>query len=189
MVDRRASHNQKKAAKEEGVVLYQDESSFQQSGTFHRSWAEVGRGFQVLSPPVRKSAKVMGAVRIGKNPKWHSRFVPWFNADSFLAFLKQLVRYYNGDKIHLITDNVPYHKAPKIREWLEDKEDLIELHFLPPYAPKLNAVEYIWRKTKKSITHNKYFPKFQDLKQALARRFNRFQGNPASIRNTIPNFA
>lgn len=169
--------------------MYQDESSFQQSGTFHRSWALVGVGFHVLSPPVRKSAKVMGAVRIGADPKWHSRFVEWFNADTFLDFLKQLLRYYDGTKVHLITDNVPYHKAPKVLEWLEGKENLIELHFLPPYAPKLNAVEHIWRKTKKAITHNRFFPEFQDLRQALARRFNRFQGNPASLRSVIPHFA
>jgi hypothetical protein len=104
------------------VVLYQDEASFQQAGTIHRGWAPVGVGFQVLTPPVRKSAKVMGAVRIGENPKWHFRFVPWFNADSFVDFLTQLVRYYGGTKIHLITDNVPYHKSPKVREWLNGKE-------------------------------------------------------------------
>ena len=170
-------------------MLYQDESSFQQSGTVHRSWAPVGVGFHVLTPPVRKSAKVMGALRIGEDPKWHSRFVEWFNADSFVDFLKQLVRYYDGTKIHLITDNVRYHKATQVWEWLEDKGDLIELHFLPPYAPKLNAVEYVWKKTKKSITHNRYFARFQDLKGALARRFNRYQGNPASLRTVVPHFA
>jgi len=189
MVNPGASRNKKKAKKEKGVVLYQDESSFQQSGSFHRSWAQVGVGFYVMTPPVRKSAKVMGAVRIGKTPKWHSLFVEWFNADSFIAFLKQLVRYYHGTKVHLITDNVPYHKAPKVRNWLQGKEDLIELHFLAPYSPKLNAVEYLWKKTKKAITHNRYFAKFQNLKQALARRFNRFQGNPASLRTAIPHFA
>jgi transposase len=171
------------------VLLYQDEASFQQSGTIHRGWAPVGVGFQVLSPPVRKSAKVMGAVRIAEHPKWHFRFVPWFNADSFLDFLTQPVRYYKGTKIHLITDNVPYHKAPKVREWLEGKEHLIELHFLPGYAPKLNAVEYVRRKTKKTMTHNRYFSRFEDLKQALARRFNRYQGNPASLKTTVPHFS
>jgi transposase len=171
------------------VLVYQDEASFQQSGTIHRGWALRGVGFQVLTPPVRKSAKVMGAVRIGENPKWHFRFVPWFNGDSFVDFLVQLVRYYDGTKIHLITDNVGYHKSPKVRAWLQGKERIIELHYLPAYAPKLNAVEYIWKKTKKTITHNRYFRRFEDLKQALARRFNRFQGNPASLRSTVPHFA
>ena len=131
----------------------------------------------------------MGAMRTGDDPQWHSRFVEWFNADSFLAFLKLLVRYYEVTKVHLITDNVRYHKAPKILEWLKGKEDAAELDFLLPYAPKLNAVEYIWRKTKKTIAHNRYFQKFQDLKRALALRFNRFQGTAASPRTSIPHFA
>jgi transposase len=170
-------------------VLYQDEAVFQQAGTVIRTWALVGIGIHVLSPPVRKSVKVMGAVRVGANPQWHSRFVEVFNAATFIEFLNQLLRYYRGTKIHLITDNAQYHKSPTVRRWLEGKEDLIELHFLPPYSPNLNAVEYLWRKTKRAITHNKFFPNLKDLKDALARRFNRFQGNPASLRTAIPHFA
>jgi putative transposase len=170
-------------------VLYGDEAVFQQAGTVIRTWALVGIGIHVLSPPVRKSIKVMGAVRIGARPQWHSRFVKVFNAETFIEFLGQLVRYYRGNKVHFITDNAPYHKSPKVREWLKGKEDLIEFHFLPAYSPKLNAVEYVWRKTKRAITHNKFFPRLQDLKAALARRFNRFQGNPASLKSAIPYFA
>ena len=44
----------------------------------------------------------------------------------------------------------------------------------PAYSPNLNAVEYIWRKTKRAITHNRFFRKLQDLKEAPARRFNGF---------------
>lgn len=50
-------------------MLHQDESTFQQSGTFHRSWALVGVGFHVLSPTVRKSARVVGTVKTGKEPE------------------------------------------------------------------------------------------------------------------------
>ena len=170
-------------------MLYQDEAVFQQAGTVIRTWALVGIGIHVLSPPVRKSIKVMGAVRIGADPQWHSRFVEVFNAETFIEFLEQLLRYYCGTKIHLIADNAQYHKSPKVRDWLKGKDDLIELHFLPAYSPKLNAVEYIWRKTKRAITHNKFFPKLYDLRQALARRFNRFRANPASLRSPIPHFA
>jgi transposase len=143
----------------------------------------------VLSPPVRKSTKVLGAVRIGDKPQWHSRFVKVFNAETFIEFLIQLVEYYRGTKVHFITDNAPYHKSPKVREWLKGKEDLIEFHFLPAYSPKFNALEYNWRKTKRAITHNKFFPRLQDLKEALAGRFNRSQGNPGSLRSAIPYFA
>lgn len=169
--------------------MYLDEASFQQSGTVHRSWAPVGMGFYVLTPPVRKSAKVIGAVQIGKAPKWHFRLVDWFNTDSFIAFLEQLLLHYGGTKVHLITDNAKYHKGPKVQKWLQGKESLIELHYIPPYSPKLNAVEYLWKKTKKATTHNRYFAKFDELIQALCREFTRFQGNPASLRTTVPHFA
>jgi len=169
--------------------VYGDEASFQQSGTVHRSWAPVGKGFYVFAPPVRKSAKVIGAVQIGKAPKWHFRLVDWFNADSFIAFLDQLLQHYNGTKIHFITDNAKYHKGPKVRDWLNGKEALIELHFIPPYSPKLNAAEYLWKKTKKATTHNRYFAKFDELIEALNQQFARFQRSPASIRTTIPHFA
>lgn len=170
-------------------MVYQDEAVFQQAGTVIRTWALVGIGVKILSPPVRQSIKVMGAVRIGPNPQWHSRFVKVFNAETYIEFLNQLIGYYRGTKVHLITDNAPYHKAPKVRDWLKGKEALIEFHFLPSYSPKLNAVEYVWRKTKRAMTHNKFFEKLHNLKEDLARRFNRFQGNPASLRSAIPHFA
>jgi transposase len=178
-----------KADKEKAAILYGDEASFQQSGTVHRSWAPVGKGFSVLTPPVRKSSKVIGAVQVGAAPKWHFQMVDWFNADSFTAFLDQLVQDYSGVKIHFITDNAKYHKCPKVWDWLKEKEKLIELHFIPPYSPKLNAAEYLWKKTKKATTHNRYFAKFPELVQALERQFKRFREDPASIRSTIPYFA
>ena len=81
------------------------------------------------------------------------------------------------------------YQGARFEDDLEGKEHLMEFHFLPAYSPKLNAVEYVWRKTKRAITHNKFFPRLQDLRQALARRFNRFQGNPASLRSAVPHFA
>gem|GEM_PF-4853582 len=41
---------------------------------------------------------MIGAVRIGANPQWHSRFVKVLNAETFIEFLDRLVRYYPGDQ-------------------------------------------------------------------------------------------
>jgi transposase len=85
----------------------------------------------------------MAAVSVGENSQWHSRFVAVFSADTFIDLLKQLLRYYDGTKIHMIEDYVMYRKSPKVHEWLVGNENLIEAYFLPPYSPKLNAVECI----------------------------------------------
>jgi transposase len=155
----------------------------------HRTWARRGKGTQVKSFPGRKSVKVMGAIRVDEKPGWHFRFVERYNTTTFLAFIEQLLRYYKGKKIHLVVDNAPWHKTKKLREWLEEIKGLIEVHFLPKYAPNLNAAEYIWKETRKWASHNRFFGTFKDLKDSLFRRFNRFQGNPGCLKTLIPYFA
>lgn len=179
----------KKVRDDSGVLLYEDEVSFQQSGTIHRTWARKGKGCEVKSFPARKSVKALGAVRVNESPKWHFRFAEKFNSESFLALLDQLLRYYKGRKVHLITDNAKYHKSPAVRRWLSDKTQLIEIHYLPPYSPELNATEHVWKKVKRMSTHNRYFASVKELHEKVFRRFNRFQGNPPSLKGTIAAFA
>jgi transposase len=179
----------KRVRSDGGVLMYEDEASFQQSGSLTHTWCVVGRGCEVMSFPTRKSIKTFGAIRIDEDPQWHFRFEKdKFNSDSFIGLLNQLIRQYPDRKIHLITDNARYHKGPKVRKWLEGKANRIEFHFLPEYSPKLNATEYLWRKAKRLTTHNRYFKTAKELAGELFRRFNRFQGNPASLRNTIAGF-
>lgn len=169
--------------------MYQDEVSFKQAGSIFRHWALKGIGCVVKSPPTRKSLKVMGAVTVGNDPKFHFRFVPWFNTTTFLTFLDQLLSRHKDKKIHLILDNAKYHKGPEVRKWLEGKENRIELHYLPPYSPEFNATEYVWKETRRKTTHNRFFNTLSEFKGKLFRRFNRFQGNPASLRSVLASFA
>jgi transposase len=188
-IEKKLPEIKEKVRSDDGILMYEDEASFQQSGSLTRTWCVEGSGCEVKSFPSRKSIKTFGAVTIDKDPKWHFRFEKEkFNTDSFIALLNQLVRQYPDKKIHLITDNAPYHKGSKVTKWLETQKSSIELHFLPKYSPQFNATEYIWRKTKRMTTHNRYFETAKELARQLFRRFNRFQGNPASLRSTIAGF-
>jgi transposase len=77
------------------------------------------------------------------------------------------------------------HHKKAVREWPRQLRRFVKFHFLPPYSPDLNPVEPIWKKTKRLATHNRYFPELGLLHRAVFRRFNRFQGNPASLRGII----
>ena len=171
-----------------GMLGYEDEATFQQSGTITRTWCLRGKGCDVKSYPSRKSIKVLGAVVFEKDPRWHFRFAEKFNADSFLALLDQLVTQYSENKIHLIIDNARYHKSSEVKQWVEKHLEKIKLHSLPKYSPKFNAVEYIWRKIKRLTTHNLYFESVSDLQYELFRTFIRFRANPASLRSTVDGF-
>lgn len=174
-----------------GVLLYEDEAVFQQSGTLAQTWARVGIGAVVKSAPVRRSAKVFGALNVTQagRPKWHYRFDEVFNAETYLRFLKQLARYYRGQKIFLVADNVRYHHAKLVKDWVSLNSESIELHYLPAYSPEFNPVEPVWKDTKQRSTHNRYFAELVELYETLARRFLRYQGNPRSLRGIAHPFA
>ena len=38
---------------------------------------------------------------------------------------------------------------------------------LHSYSPDYNPIEYLWKNVKKRATHNKYFPKFENLTESV----------------------
>ncbi len=105
-------------------------------------------------------------------------FAETFNGDVFVEFLKVLVNNAKGKKLFVILDNVSYHKSKVVQDWLALNSEKIELHFLPPYSPDLNAVEFVWRTIRRRYTHNKYFPTLEDVFSALEQGFIDLLLNP-----------
>jgi transposase len=186
-VEEELPHIQEQVKKDGGVLLYSDEVVFHVAGSMSRTWAEKGVGIEVPSMPGRESVKALGAVSVDANPKFHFQFSEVFNQDTYLQFLKRVASRYDV-KIHMIVDNAKYHHGAIVAEWLESYKAKIELHFLPPYSPDLNAQECVWRLTRRKGIHNRYFDSKKSLHHVVFRQFNRFQGNPAHLRGAIRPF-
>lgn len=60
----------------------------------------------------------------------------------FLSFLGQLLREARK-KVFLILDRHPAHEAEAVAEWVRQRQEKIELFFLPRRAPELNPDEYL----------------------------------------------
>ena len=71
-------------------------------------------------------------------------------------------------------DNVRYHHAKHIKNWLAKKTKL-ELFFLPPYSPDLNAVERTWWYMRKKITNNRFMFTLEERKKEFWKMFSYFQ--------------
>ena len=69
------------------------------------------------------------------------------NAAVFIEFLKRLIGG-SEKKVFLIVDGHPSHKAKKVKTFLEEHNDEIEMFLLPPYAPELNPDEFVWNDLK-----------------------------------------
>jgi transposase len=65
-------------------------------------------------------------------------------ATEIVAFLKTLRRHLADGKLLIIWDRLQAHRSRLVHEYVEGQDGGIHLEFLPPYAPELNAVEYLW---------------------------------------------
>jgi transposase len=96
------------------------------------------------------------------------------NSKTFKKHLKKVLSCYkSAPKIIMVLDNVAYHHANRIKNWLKNTPKL-ELFFLPPYSPDLNAVERAWWYMRKKITHNRYLKSLKERKAAFWKMFSHF---------------
>ena len=129
----------------------------------------------------RKSVKIFGAIELCK-ARFHYRQDTVFNASTYFAFLEQLARSYRRQGALLIQDNATYHKDGDVWAWFDANRHWLEVHQLPPYSPELNPTERLWRYTRQTGTHNRYFPDEKELTGTLSRVFGEMQTYPELIR-------
>ncbi len=169
-------------------MLFEDEASFQLDPTLHRTWARRGAQPRIPTRGERKTAHVYGAVAIA-DAGFTYAFTDVFNGETFLAFLKQLVRRYAGRKLFLIIDNGPCHNLRADgKEWLATNSHLISLHRLPPYSPEFNGIEGVWKATRRAATHNRFFANTSERDAALRLTFRAFQRKPSLIEGNVRRF-
>ncbi|WP_442577475.1 IS630 family transposase [Mesorhizobium sp. ASY16-5R] len=89
-----------------------------------------------------------------------------------IDLMERLERHNPGRRlIHLILDRAPIHRGKAVKAWLARPGCRIRLHFLPAYAPNLNAIERLWKLMHEHVTHNRYYPNFRTFAEAIMRFF------------------
>ncbi len=106
-----------------------------------------------------------------------------FNSASYMVFLETTVAKYfeNNRRIHYIQDGASYHKDGDIWYWFKENRKWIEVYNLPSYSPEFNAVETLWKYTRKEATHNATFESKAEVINCVTDMFEKIQINPSSI--------
>jgi transposase len=181
-----AAH-QKKASAEGAHVVLIDESGAFLSPLVRRTLAPRGRT-PILKVPGRKRQKVSLIAGLSIAPR-RRRIGLYFHgyADRHItqheaaAFLRDLLQHLRGP-VHVIWDRGNTHKGEAIRKVLKDYPRLT-LHWLPPYAPELNPVEYLWSHIKYGRTAN-YTPKdLAELEGRVETVMKQTRGNSKRLRS------
>jgi hypothetical protein len=137
-------------AKAEGARIYwEDETGCRSDHTAGRSYSPKGKTPIMAVNGNRFSCNVISAV----NPSGNLAFMVFkgsFVVDVFLDFLKRLVRQVN-QKVFLIADGHPVHKAKAVQTWLLQHKERIEMFLLPGYSPDLNPDELLNQDLKANV--------------------------------------
>jgi transposase len=142
----------KRATKEKGTIYFGDETGMRSDHQAGRSYAPKGKTPVVKSTGQRFSLNMISAI----SNKGHLQFmlIEKFNGDVFIDFLQRMIRY-SKQKIFYVTDGHPAHKTKKLKVWLEESKHRIEVFFIPPYSPELNAQEYLNQDVKTNVIGKK----------------------------------
>ena len=97
-----------------------------------------------------------------------------------IDFLKALVRHLDRPLL-IVWDRLPAHRSRLVREFIELSEGHIEDAFLPPYAPELNPVEYIWSYWKQHELPNVCPKDYGELNERARKALRRMSRKPRLI--------
>jgi transposase len=106
-----------------------------------------------------------------------------FTAEVFIKFLSRSVKAARGRKIIQIVDNLRVHHSKAVQAWLEGREALVELEYLPAYSPELNPDEYLNHDVKTNV-HRRAMPRNeQELQHNVEEHLTRIARSPKRVRS------
>jgi transposase len=141
-LDERYPEIERRAYREKALILWLDEMGLRSDHSAGRSWSPVGKTPVIEGSGQRFGANVISAI----SNKGHLQFRVFkekFAAAVMIDFLARLIRQSKGQKIILILDGHPVDRARKVRQWVQQRSDQIELQFPPGYSPELNPTELL----------------------------------------------
>jgi transposase len=164
-----------------GLVLFGDEASFAQWGSLGYTWAPVGQQPTVKTTGRRKAYKVFGLIELFSGRLFYQGIDGRFNGQSYIAFLTTVLEQ-TTEPLFLVQDGAPYHRAAPVTAFFEQHRDRLHVIRLPSSSPDYNPIEFLWRATKRSATHNRYFPEFTDLVASVEDALAAFARQPDRVK-------
>ena len=129
------------AARQRRIIVFIDESGLSERPCRARTWAPKGE------TPVLQYAfgwKHLSVIAGASFVRFYFRlFAGSIKALQIVEFLRAL-KATIGRRLLIVWDGLRAHRSRLVRQYVESQRGAIALEFLPPYAPELNPVEYIW---------------------------------------------
>ena len=173
------------AARRRGaLLLFADEASFAQWGSLGYTWALRGQQPLVKTSGKRKGYKVLGMIDYFSGRLFFQGSTERFTAKRYCDFLATILAQTKQPLI-VIQDGARYHTAAETKTFIAQHSCRLTVHQLPCYSPDYNPIEHLWRNVKRDKTHNRYFPSFEALMQAVDAGLTKFQNDAAAVKQLM----
>lgn len=170
-----------RAKAENAEIHWGDETGLRSDDVRGRGYAPKGQTPVVRVSNKREGLSVISTVTNQGTVRWRV-FDGAMNTDILIDFLKRLVND-SPRKIFLIVDNLKVHHARKVKEWLAEHRDEIEVFYLPSYSPELNPDECLNADLKHAVTHRAPVRTKLHLKRVTISHLRKLQRRPGRVRS------
>lgn len=141
---------EKRAKAEGGEIHWGDETALVNTDVRGRSYAPAGKTpVTFVVGGTRQKLSMIATVTNKGQARWMI-IDEAFNSEKLIEFLASLIKD-AGRKVFLILDNLRVHHSKPVKAWVAERQDKIELFYLPSYSPELNPEERLNGDLKQSI--------------------------------------
>jgi len=170
---------ERRAKEEGGEIHWGDETGVRSTCQHSRGYARPSNTPELIVPGSRFSVNMISTITAQGQVRWMI-YQGRMNAALFIVFLSRLIAG-ASKKIFLIVDNLSVHEAAAVAEWLADKQDRLEVFYLPKYAPERNPDEYLNCDVKVNINTDGLPKDREELKGKLRRFMQKLSKLPNRI--------
>lgn len=172
----------RKRAKRLGAsIFFLDEAGFSSEPNLGRTYGLKGQTPVVSTTGQRQKVSAISAVN-SRGAFWSKVYTGMLNAGRFVEFLKDFRRGGRG-RVFLVVDGHPSHHARVVKEYVASTKGMLELHFLPPYAPDLNPDEFVWQHAKTNGVSKKPLKQNESLRRRVEADLAAIRSNPKLVRS------
>jgi transposase len=157
------------------ILLAEDEAALMSVPSIIRTWGK--KGIQPVIPTSNKKrfrATMFGAVNLYTGDIC-SAIAETGNTETFLSFVRKVLKKYPRKEIFFVLDNVRFHHAKKVTEIFLKRVKRLHFIYLPSYSPDLNPQEWVWKQLRRETTHNTYYEIFDDEIKAAKEFLQRYK--------------
>jgi transposase len=168
-------------AKTEGAEIHWgDETGLRSDDVRDRGYAPKGQTPVVRVNNKREGLGIMSTVTNKGKVRWKV-FEDAMNADILIDLFKRLIKD-AARKVLVILDNLKVHHAGRVKDWLADHTEHIEVFYLPSYSPELNPDECLNADLKNGVTRRAPAGNKTQLKKAAISHLRKLQKSPQRVR-------